>query len=219
MHSRLSVIVALGACAILVDPAAAGIGATLHWTFNGLQCEKIDVLPGQKMTVGLRATWVDTDHMATAFGALVGIEINITGETGTSRLDIVDDLGRVAPFNFGAVGLDGLLIANPDSFFISGIGPAQNQFDSSNWNHSSPTSDLWTFSFTAGPEANRTVALDIASLDNALLFVAAGQPAITVPGGLVQTYQGLINIIVVPAPGAMGLLALGVLGGCRRRRR
>lgn len=200
---------------MLANPAVASIGATLHWTFDGLQSQEFDILPGQTVTVGLRATWVDTDGVATAFGALVGAEISITGDTGTNQFDVVSNLTRLAPFAFGPASLDGMLVSNADSFLITGVGPGQNQFSDVDWDFGSHTGIMWQFDFTAGAGEPRTIFLDIAGLANALLFPPPLAGAIFVPGELVQTYQGSIN--VVPEPGVLALLGIGGLAGRRRR--
>lgn len=221
MHNRGALVVgALCVSAMMTTAAIGAVGVTLEWTFDGAPAPGNEywLSPGGTVTVGLRAHWFDTDMNATAFGALVGADISITGDTGTDRLDEVKNLMRVSPFDFGSRALDGMLTANPDSFFITGVGPGQFQFDDAMWDFGNPTGIIWEFEFNAGPdnERLRTIVLDITAVDNALLFTGPARPAIDVSMDLVGTSSAFIH---VPTPGALGLLAIAGLSGCRRRRK
>ena len=214
MHKRIASVGAIVASVVFVPCAVADIGVALEWTFNGSPGDKYDLAPGDSVTVGLVATWFDTEGMATAFGGLIGAEICITGDTGTSEFDSIRSIMRSGPFNFGPSDLDGLLSSNPNDFQISGVGPLQNQFGV--YDTSNPTGVIWQFVFNAGPDFGRTVFLEVTGLENALLFTTPGNPAIIVRPEMVTTSIATINI---PAPGAVWLIgAAGTVFGRRRRR-
>lgn len=216
MQKRENLVVgALCAACTVAFPATAGRAVTLQWTFNGVAGDSYSLRAGDTVTVGLRAVWSSPEP--TAFGALVGADISITGDTGTSRSDAVSNVTRVAPYNFGPSGLAGATVSDADRFSITGVGPAQNQFSDATWDFNSPTDVMWQFNFRAGPgQQPRTIMLDIESLDNVLLFVQPFEPAIIVPAESVLVRQGFIH---VPAPAATTVIAIIGLVGRRRRSR
>lgn len=214
MHKRIASVGAIVASVVFVPCAVAEIGVTLEWTFNGSPGDKYNLAPDDWVTVGLRATWFDTEGMATAFGGLIGTQISITGDTGMNYSDQVTNLMRSSPFDFGSSDLDGLLSSNLNDFQISGVGPGQNQF--APFDTSNPTGVIWQFDFHAGDDGYRQVFLEVSDLENALLFTTPGNPAIIVLPEMITTSIAIINI---PAPGAVWLIgAAGTVFGRRRRR-